>query len=255
MSSPWRDGWRLAVGTLTVLPVRPPERVDADVARATALLAPLAFAPVALVASGLGWGVVALGWPTLVAGLLTVAATAWLTRAIHLDGLADTADGLGSGRAAEAALAIMRRGDVGPMGVVALIVVLALQAVCTAELLGRGQWLLVALALCIARAALGLVAVQGVPAARPDGLGVVFASCMPIGVAIASWLCWAAVLAGAAAWAGSSWWLGVLATAVAVAVVLTLVRAAVRRVGGITGDVLGAGVELAGAALLVVLAR
>ena len=53
VTSPWRDGWRLAVGTLTVLPVRPPERVDADVARATALLAPLAFAPVALVASGL----------------------------------------------------------------------------------------------------------------------------------------------------------------------------------------------------------
>ena len=167
VTSPWRDGWRLAVGTLTVLPVRPPEQVDARVARAMATLAPLAFMPVALIAGGLGFATVALGWPSLVAGLLTVAATAWLTRAIHLDGLADTVDGLGSGRPTEAALAIMRRGDVGPMGVVALVVVLALQAIAAAELLGReGGWLGLVVALCAGRAALALVAQRETALAR-----------------------------------------------------------------------------------------
>ncbi len=256
VTSPWRDGWRLAVGTLTVLPVRPPEQVDARVARAMTTLAPLAFMPVALIAGGLGFATVALGWPSLVAGLLTVAATAWLTRAIHLDGLADTVDGLGSGRPTEAALAIMRRGDVGPMGVVALIVVMALQAIAAAELLGReGGWLGLVVALCAGRAALALVALRGVPAARPDGLGAVFASCVPPWLAITIWLVSSAALAAAAAWAGSNWWLGVVAAAAAAAAVLALVRTAVRKLGGTTGDVLGAGVELATTALLVMLAR
>ena len=62
MTSPWRDGWRLAVGTLTVLPVRPPEQVDARVARAMATLAPLAFMPVALIAGGLGFATRKGGW-------------------------------------------------------------------------------------------------------------------------------------------------------------------------------------------------
>ena len=172
VTSPWRDGWRLAVGTLTVLPVRPPEQVDARVARAMATLAPLAFMPVALIAGGLGFATVALGWPSLVAGLLTVAATAWLTRAIHLDGLADTVDGLGSGRPTEAALAIMRRGDVGPMGVVALVVVLALQAIAAAELLGReGGWLGLVVALCAGRAALARRAGCGVRVVRATLVG------------------------------------------------------------------------------------
>ena len=49
-----RDGWRLAVGTLTILPVAPPERVDAEVATRAALLAPLAFASVALGVGAVG---------------------------------------------------------------------------------------------------------------------------------------------------------------------------------------------------------
>ena len=49
------------------------------------------------------------------------------TRGLHLDGLADTFDGLGATGSRERALAIMKRGDIGPMGAVALIVVLALR--------------------------------------------------------------------------------------------------------------------------------
>ena len=255
MNGRQRDGRRLAVGTLTVLPVRPPEQVDAGVARAMVLGAPLVFVPVAAVVGLVGWGVVAAGPPTLVAGLLCVGLLAWLTRAIHLDGLADTADGLGSGRPSERALQIMRSGDVGPMGVVTLIVVLGLQAVCMATLLER-PWgaVVVAVALCCGRGALALVAGGGAPAARPDGLGAVFARSVPRWLAVTLWAVLAGVLTGASALMGS-WWQGLVAAALAALAVAYLVRLAVRRLGGITGDVLGAAVEVATCVLLVVLAR
>ena len=244
------------MGTLTVLPVRPPEQVDAGVARAMVLGAPLVFVPVAAVVGLVGWGVVAAGPPTLVAGLLCVGLLAWLTRAIHLDGLADTADGLGSGRPAERALHIMLSGDVGPMGVVTLIVVLGLQAVCIAALLEHPWGAVgVAVALCCGRGALALVAGGGAPAARPDGLGAVFARSVPRWLAVALWVVLAGVLAGASALIGSPWWQGLVAAGLAALAVAYLVRLAVRRLGGITGDVLGAAVEVATCVLLVVLAR
>lgn len=247
------DGWRLALGTLTVIRVPPPQRVDAGVARAAALLAPVVFLPVAVALGLLGW-LAASVLPGLVAGLLVVGLTAWVTRAIHLDGLADTADGLGSGRPSAGALEIMKRGDVGPMGVVTLVVVLGLQAASAGALLGRGWgWLLVALALGAGRGALVLAARAGVPAARRDGLGAVFASSVPTWAAWGLWVVLAAVLSVAAVLARSPWWLGVLAAAAGAGAAIYLVAAARRRLGGITGDALGAAVELAVAAVLVVL--
>lgn len=247
-------GWRLVVGTLTVIPVPPPQRVDAGTARVAALLAPLAFAPVAVVLGSVTW---LAGWalPGPVVGLLLVGLTAWLTRAIHLDGLADTADGLGSGRPAERALEIMKRGDVGPMGVVTLIVVLGLQAASAGELLQRPWgWLAVASALAASRGALAIAARHGVPAARRDGLGAVFASSVPTLAAAALWAGIGAVLVVVGVLQGSPWWQGLLAALAGAAAAGYLVWAATRRLGGITGDVLGAAVELAGAAVLVVLA-
>ena len=94
------------------------------------IIAPLAVLPVAL-----GRGDRRAGWPRWPAGpvwcvgLSVVAVLAVGTRALHLDGLADTVDGFGSGWDRERALAVMRRGDIGPMGVTALVLVLGLQAV------------------------------------------------------------------------------------------------------------------------------
>ncbi|MFT4294541.1 MAG: adenosylcobinamide-GDP ribazoletransferase [Micropruina sp.] len=254
MSTRTLDGWRLAVGTLTVFRVAPPQRVDRDTARTAALLAPVAFAPAAVLAAGAA-GLLAMVVPGTVAALLAVGLVAWLTRAIHLDGLADTADGLGSGRPAPRALEIMRRGDVGPMGVVTLVVVLGLQVASAAVLLERGWgWLAVALALCAGRGALVIAARRGVPAARPDGLGTVFASSVPLAAGATLWAVLAVPLALGAWLAGASWWLGPLAAAVGAALAWYLVRAATRRLGGITGDVLGAAVEVATTGVLIVLA-
>ena len=238
-----------------MLPVAPPERVDRDAARAAAVLAPAAFAPVALACGLAGWAGLRLGLSSWLAALLIVALTTWFTRAIHLDGLADTADGLGSGRPAEQALQIMRRGDVGPVGVVALVLVLGLQVASAAALLEREWgWFAVAAALVAGRGALTVVARRGVPSARPDGLGTVFASNVPSPWTAVAWLALAGVLAVAAGASGGRWWQGVLAAVLAAVLTMIVAARATRRLGGITGDVLGAGVEVATTAALVVLA-
>lgn len=248
------DGWRLAVGTLTILRVSPPSRVDRGTAGLTAVLAPLAFAPVSLLAGVAGWG---LSWvlPALVAGLLVVGLIAWLTRAIHLDGLADTADGLGSGRPAPRALEIMRRGDVGPMGVGTLIVVLGLQVASVAVLLGRPWgWLAVTVGLCAGRGALVIASRRGVTAARKDGLGAVFASSVSVPVAGVVWAVLAGVLMLTTWLMGAPWWQGLVAAVIGAALATYLVHRAGQRLGGITGDILGASIELAATGVLVVLA-
>jgi adenosylcobinamide-GDP ribazoletransferase len=255
MTGVLRDGWRLAVGTVTVLPVAPPTRVDLAVARVAMVLAPAAFVPVAVLAGGFACAGAALGLPAMISGVLAVAVVAWLTRAIHLDGLADTADGLGVPGDRERALAVMRGGDVGPMGVVALVLVVLLQVAAAGELAGRGPFgvLQVAAALVASRAALAVVARRGVPAARPDGLGAAVAGSVPGVAAALLWVGVALLLAGASWVAGGSP-LSALAAAVAgVGAVLVLVAMARRRLGGVTGDVFGAAVEVCAAAVLVTL--
>lgn len=245
------DGWRLAVGTLTIVGVTPPTRVDRRVAQVATLLAPLAFVPGAAVVLVAGWTALAVGLAAPVSAVLMLAVHAWMTRAIHLDGLADTADGLGSGRPAEQALDVMRRGDIGPMGVVTLVLTLGMQAACLLELAGR-PWgpVLAAAAFCTGRAALATASRRGIPAARRDGLGAVFASCVSARAAAALWLAGAAVLAAVSWLAGEVWWRGPVGVALAVIVVVWLVGRATTRLGGITGDVLGAAIELASTAIL-----
>jgi adenosylcobinamide-GDP ribazoletransferase len=241
------DSVRLAVGTLTVLPTGRVS-VTPTVARRAMLLAPLAVLPLAVVAVGAGWLGRLAGWPALVSGLLVVAALALGTRALHLDGLADTVDGLGSGRAGAQALEIMRRGDIGPMGVVALVVVLGLQAAAADALLGAGSWLELGLSICGSRLALLVACSRGVRAARPDGLGAAVAGTVPRLSAAIGWLVFAVVLCLVA----RPWWLGAAAAAIGAVTVIWLTAYAVRRLGGITGDVLGAAIELALTSMLLV---
>jgi adenosylcobinamide-GDP ribazoletransferase len=207
-------------------------------------VAPAVGALLGLVLGGLLWALRAAHAPALVAAAVTLAAAALLTRGMHLDGLADTVDALGSYRRGDEALAIMKKADIGPFGVAALAVTLLIQA---GALTAVGPAAVVA-AWAAGRLAIPLACRRGVPAARPEGLGALVAGTVPGPVAALD----AIIVVGAAAAATPGRpWQGPLAVAASLAAVLLLTRHAVRRFSGITGDVLGAAVELATTVTLV----
>jgi adenosylcobinamide-GDP ribazoletransferase len=245
------DAWRLSVGTLTAIPVRPPARVDRDTAGLSMVLAPLAVVPLGALVALVLWGGRELGIATLPAGLAAVGALALGSRAFHLDGLADTADGLTASYDRERSLEVMKSGAVGPAGAAALVVVLVIQADALALLSSTNRGVVMAgLLVCASRVALTITCLRGVPAARPEGLGASHAGSVPRLVAVAVWLAVAAVSTATAAWADDTWWHVLIGFALAAVAGGLLVRRAVRRLGGVTGDIFGAAIEISLAILL-----
>ncbi|WP_232666057.1 adenosylcobinamide-GDP ribazoletransferase [Pseudonocardia sp. TRM90224] len=243
-------GLALAVSWLTVLPVRT-GAPDRRAAAAAIRWAPIVGALLGLVAAGAGLGLTALGVAPLAAGLLAVAVLALATRGMHLDGLADTADGLGCYGPPERALAVMRDGGAGPFAVVTLVVVIGLQAVAFAQLSGyRPGYVLGAVVLAVAtgRAAFGWMCRRGVAAARPDGLGATVAGSQPWWVPVLWWIALGALAYPVLGWRGP--------VAVGLAAVITVLLSwhTARRFGGVTGDPLGAAAELSTAAVLLITA-
>ncbi|MFD3380911.1 MULTISPECIES: adenosylcobinamide-GDP ribazoletransferase [unclassified Streptomyces] len=253
----WSDGLRFAFGTLTVLPVEV-TRWDREAARAGMLCAPVAGLVVGLAAAAVGLFLLVLGAGPLLAAVAGAAVPAVLTRGLHLDGLADTADGLGSGKPAADALRIMKQSDIGPFGVITLVFVLFAQVAALAEAYGvswgRGAFATVVSAVA-ARLALTLAARVGVPAARPEGLGVVVAGTVPLRGAVLVGV-GVAVLVGVAGVGFGAYGAvqGVVAVLVACGVAELLLRHCVRRFGGVTGDVFGGLAETAATGALLVLA-
>lgn len=249
------DGLRLAVTTLTVLPVRGPAAVDRRTGGRAMALAPLVGLLLGGVAAAVGKALHATG-VDLLAAVLVVVVLALLTRGLHLDGLVDTVDGLASYRPREEALAVMRSPQAGPLGVGALVLVLLTQvaALYESEVEGRGT-VGVLVAVVTARCAVTLACTAATPPARSSGLGALVAGTVPRAQA-ATALLLVLIGAGLATWVDEdlAWWLGPLAAAAGVVVAGVVRRHAVRRLGGVTGDVLGALVEVTTAVVLVVLA-
>ncbi|SNR84568.1 adenosylcobinamide-GDP ribazoletransferase [Actinacidiphila glaucinigra] len=250
------DGLRFAFGTLTVLRVHV-GRWDRPAARAGMLWAPPVGLVVGLCAAAAGGLLLLLGSGPLPAAVASAAVPAALTRGLHLDGLADTADGLGSGKPAEDALRIMKQSDIGPFGVLTLILVLLAQVAALAELYGQ-SWtrgaVAAALAGLTARAAMTLACRDGVPPARPGGLGAAVAGAVPVRTAWALAALTVAVCAGCGAAFGAPDAARCAAAAVlALAAAELLLRRCRRRLGGVTGDVFGALCETAATTALLVL--
>jgi adenosylcobinamide-GDP ribazoletransferase len=255
---------RLLFGTMTILPVRPPASVDRRTAGWAMGLSPLAgFVLALLVVVPVLLLEEYADPPPLLTAVLAVGALALLTRAIHLDGLADTADGLGSGRRGEPALEIMRKSDIGPFGVVTLVLVLLLQVAALTECLavGTGPAALL-VALVVSRTMLIAVCGGRFRPARQDGLGTVVAGSVDtpkaaVGLAVALLV----VLGGLGALSGIDLegneplgdafdqliWFAFFAG-------FGLAAWATRRFGGVTGDVFGAVVETTFTAALVIAA-
>jgi adenosylcobinamide-GDP ribazoletransferase len=260
---PWRAGLvplRSALGLFTILPVKAAPEIGRDEAARAVLWLPVGGLLLCVPAAAVLLAVEAAGDSgprRLLAAALAVGVLALLTGGLHLDGLADTTDGLGSRRPRDQALEIMRRSDVGPFGVAALLFTVLVQI--TAQATVDPGWPAagaVLLAAVTGRVAVVLATGPGSPAARPGGFGALVA---------AATTAWARVAAGAgvlvlaagtaAAVAGPA---AALRAAVAVLAGLLaaelLRRTAVRRLGGMTGDVFGALIEVAAATALLALA-
>jgi adenosylcobinamide-GDP ribazoletransferase len=250
-SKGWGDGLRLSFGTLTVLPAGVPGRVDREVGGRAMVLAPV----VGVVLGGIAAGVVALAQlvrpdADLLAAVLGVLVIAGLSGGLHLDGLADFADALGSRRDRETMLRIMKQSDIGPFGVVAIVGVLLVDVAALTACLQAGLgWQALLIATIASRLTLAWSCRTAVPPARPDGLGTFVAGTVrPLTATLATTVVLAAALA--LTWLTDSLSptriIGTAAAVLlAVATSLLTTRRAQSTLGGTTGDVLGAIIELA----------
>ena len=194
---------------------------------------------------GLVWWGAGEVWPPLVAAALVVAADVLLTGGLHADGLADSADGLLVPASRERRLDIMRDPHAGVFGMVAVVVILmlrwsALTAMSPEPVLLVGLW-------AASRSAMAAVPAI-VPYARDEGLGTGFLDGTPT-LLPALALVPATVLAVVAR--GMAGGVAVLVLVAGLAAVVALAR---RRIGGYTGDVLGAALLVGETAGLVVAA-
>ena len=185
-------------------------------------------------------------FPGLLGALLTVTVWKVLTGGLHLDGLADCLDALG-GRTPEHRLVILRDSRIGTFGAVGLILFLMIEIVALSGLEPALRWRALLVAPALGRGMAPLLARVFAPA-RADGQGAAFASAVTwtgAGRALAL-ACVVAMLALDTA--------GAIAIVVAMVVALALARFLTWRFGGLTGDVLGAAVELAELAVMLVVA-
>lgn len=235
-----------AFALLTRLPL--PDHQGTGAASAWAW--PLVGAALGAMGAALASGVLWLGVTPGVAAALVLAAGAMLTGALHEDGLSDTADGLFGGWTRARRLEIMKDSRVGSYGVLALVLAtLARWSALTAVLVhmqqGSGPWSALIAAGALSRAPMALTMAL-LPNARGEGLsqatGRPSAATALTGLALATGI--AVALTG---------WTAVPLVLVTLAVTFWLAVTALRRIGGQTGDILGANQQLAEIACLAVL--
>lgn len=233
----------LAVGFLTRLPMPEVDYSDAAMARATRL-----YPAVGLV---LGAALAALLWllsqvlPQPVAVLLTLAAGARLTGALHEDGLADAGDGLGGGWSRDQALEIMRDSRIGTYGALTLGLTLAIKAAALAYLPLTAAMIAVLAGHTLGRLAITQLIVF-LDYARPKGAGDFLADVSAL-KGIAPWPPAIVAALAIALLVGPVPALAALAATLAVFVVMR--RWCQRKLGGFTGDTLGASEQLIEAAV------
>ncbi len=238
---------RLSLGLLTVVPVGRLPHVDRRSARDAMLLAPVAALPLGVMVVLAHLLVREVDVAIVLVAALLVTGEAAFTRAMHLDGLADAVDGLGAG-GGERGLAVMKASDIGPFGVVALVLTLLLQVAALAPLLASTLGtLLAAVGWVLSRQVLAWACRSGVPPAQAQGLGAMVAGTVATRWAVLGTvvLALAAGLLGVVVGGATDWWQGPVVVLAGTVASVAGVAHCTRRFGGVTGDVLGAAVEVA----------
>ncbi len=230
---------RLAIGGLTTLPAgRFRQPVSERDLAASRFAFPLVGAYLGLILAAVQVVLERWGVGEGPSAWVIVAMAAGLTGGLHLDGLADTADGLFLAGGPDRRLSAMRDPRIGSFGVIAVVLVLLGKYAALGNLSVPERVVRLIGAFAVSRTLL-IVAAGSAPYARPEGTGRTIIDAGTPGEALiaSAGVCLIGALTG-----GSR---GLLASLASLAVVLILVRVADRRIGGITGDILGAAVELA----------
>ncbi|NTW84004.1 MAG: adenosylcobinamide-GDP ribazoletransferase [Chlorobiaceae bacterium] len=226
-----------ALRTLTVFPV--PGR-DTDTFSNALFWFPVAGLLLGLLQAFLAYGIALSGWNEL-AAVLTVTGGLVFTRGIHADGLADVADGFLGGRTREGALRIMKDSFLGTFGVLALAVSILLKWVAVLKLVQGGSFAVIAAGVLLARWVQVLLA-SSLPYARSEG-GTACAFVQGAGKAHLLTSSFLTMLFLSIIFHGNPLVLALVVPA-ALAAALLAGMSASRKIGGVTGDVLGAGSEL-----------
>ncbi len=244
----WISAWWVdlgtAIGFLTRLPLPQPDSDQApDLARATRAM-PLAGAAIGLLGAAVFGLANALGLPPVVAALLAIVATVLVTGALHEDGLADTADGLGATAEPARRLEIMRDSYTGVYGALALIFSVGLRAAALTAIAAPGPAAAALIAAHALARALPAAVMAWAPLARDDGLAAAAGqaesehawTALGLGAGVTL------VLLGFGA--------GLAALLAAGLTTFAAIRLARARIGGYTGDILGAIEQLGEIAVL-----
>jgi len=178
--------------------------------------------------------------------VLLVIVNVFVTGALHLDGLADMADGFGGGRDKERTLEIMRDSLIGSYGAVGLILLLILKIGAIASLIETGAaWQFLIVAPALGRWAIVPLGKFAPYARKSGGLGQSITDFVGWNELVGASIFTAVLIFGLLDWQiGAGLWL------VVAAVTLFVARFSLRKIGGVTGDVLGANVEVCEAAVL-----
>ena len=246
----------VAVSWLTVIPV-PAPTADMDRRTGGAVLAavPVVGAVLGTCAAALAFGLSRTSLPAALTGVLLVVGLALITRGMHVDGLADTVDGLGCYGPPERVAEVMKSGSVGPFGAAAIVAASAVQAIGFATLSAQHRWYDIVFAVVAARVAAVLACRRSLSPAAPTGFGAMVAGTQRLSLIV-----WPVIMLTGAAILGSTSVRGfdvshtltaAMTFVVMCAAVWLLSRHCARRIGGITGDVLGASIELGLAIVLV----
>lgn len=238
-----------ALQFLTVIPVQLPRTPTMREQGQALLCYPLIGLGLGLLLAPAGWALAAVLPATLAAALL-LALWVGLTGALHLDGVADTADGWLGGHGDRArTLSIMRDSHSGAAAVVAVGLLLLVKFAALSALLAAGWWLLLVAAPVAGRAAMPLL-LSALPYARVGGLGAEMARSVSQAAAAQLAAVSFLVVALLGAW-HSGIWGGLLVVALPLGLLALWARMLRARLGGTTGDTAGAALEMVEAAVLV----